>query len=136
MTACGCLQAEGRSWLFCITQISALVLDMLVFCPLLLLGFKTGIWGAAVATGLAELCPGIVIIILFYRGKFGIKPKPRDSLKKFSPHTWEALKVGAAQLLYQISKAIPGMIIRKFFGLACDGDEAKFSNVMPRFQCF
>lgn len=136
LTACGCLQAEGRSWLFCIAQVVAVVLDMLVLCPLFLLVFKTGICGAAFATSCSEFIPGIVVVIMFYRGKFGIKPHPRDLLKKLSPHTLDALKIGGAQLLFQVSDAIPGMIIRKFFGLACNGDANKFSDVMAGFNTF
>ena len=90
---------------------------MFVFCPLFLLLFKTGIAGAAIANGIAELIPSLVILILYYKGKFGIKPQLRQMLNKFSPHSFEALKLGLAQLILQLSWAIPGVIVRKLFGL-------------------
>ncbi|OHT07697.1 MatE family protein [Tritrichomonas foetus] len=136
LIGCGCLQAEGRSWLFSITQVVALVLNMCVFCPLFLLVFKFGIAGAAWATGFAELIPGVVIIILFYKGKFGIQPKWNEMLKKFSPHTYDALKIGLAQLVLMLSFAIPGIIIRKLLGLACNGDPVIFNNVMAGYNAF
>lgn len=136
LIGCGCLQAEGRSWLFSLTQVVALCLNMFVFCPLFLLGFKIGIAGAALATGLAELIPGVTIILLFYFGKFGIKPKLSQMLNKFSPHSFEALKLGLAQLILQISWCIPGIIVRKLIGLECDHDANLFNNVMAGFNTF
>lgn len=136
LVGCGSLQAEGRSWLFSIAQVCALVLNMAVFCPLFLLGFKTGISGAAYATGLAEFIPGIIIAILFYKGKFGIKPKPRELLNKLSPHTYEAIKIGMAQFILQLSWAIPGIIIRKLFGMACNAEPVVFNNVMAGYNAF
>lgn len=136
LLGCGCLQAEGRSWTFCIFQVTALVSNMFIFCPILLLVVKTGIAGVAYANGLAELIPGIIIIVFFYRGKYGIKPHPRELLKKFTPHTWAACKVGFSQFLYQISLALPGIIIRKYFGLASGGDRVIFDNVMAGFNTF
>lgn len=136
LIGCGCLQAEGRSWLFSITQIVALCLDMLVFCPLFLLGFKVGIAGAAIANGLSELIPAVVIMILYYRGKFGVKPLMKQMISKFSPHSFEALKLGMAQLIFQLSNSIPGIIVRKLFGLSCGNDENVFNNVMAAFNTF
>lgn len=133
---CGCLQAEGRSWLFSITQITALCLEMFVFCPLFLLVFKTGIAGAAIANGIAELIPSIVVLFMYYRGKFGIKPQFSQMLKKFSPHSFEALKLGLAQLILQLSWAIPGVIVRKLFGLSSGNDTNVFNNVMAAFNTF
>ncbi|KAK8858226.1 hypothetical protein M9Y10_013327 [Tritrichomonas musculus] len=134
LISCGCLQAEGRSWLFSLTQIVALCLNMFVFCPLFLLGFKIGIAGAAIATGLSELLPALVVITLYYRGKFGIKPKFRQMFNKFSPHSFEALKLGLAQLFLQISWSIPGIWVRKLIGLSCAHDEKLFSDVMAGFN--
>lgn len=136
LIGCGCLQAEGRSWLFSITQIVALCLDMFVFCPLFLLCFKVGIAGAAIANGLSELIPAIAIMILYYRGKFGIKPNLKQMVNKFSSHSFEALKLGFAQLIFQLSNSVPGIVVRKLFGLSCGNDENVFNNVMAAFNTF
>lgn len=134
LISCGCLQAEGRSWLFSITQIVALCLNMLVFCPLFLLGFKMNIEGAALATGLSELIPAVVIMTLYYKGKFGIKPSLNMMMKKFSLHSFEALRLGLAQLFLQISWCIPGICVRKLIGLSCHNDEKLFGDVMAGFN--
>ncbi|KAK8897543.1 hypothetical protein M9Y10_015499 [Tritrichomonas musculus] len=135
-TCCGCLQAEGRSWLFSSVQIVALCLDMLVFCPLFLLGLKTGIAGAALANGVSELIPCLVILILYYRCKFGIKPQFKQLVSKFSSHSLEALKLGFPQLIFQLSNSVPGIIVRKFFGLSCGDDQNEFNYVMAAFNTF
>ena len=134
LISCGSLQAEGRSWLFSLTQIVALCLNMFVFCPLFLLGFKIGIAGAAISTGLSELLPALVVIIMYYKGKFGIKPKISMMLNRFSPHSFEALRLGLAQLFLQISWSIPGVWVRKLIGLSCQNDEKLFSDVMAGFN--
>ena len=136
LVCCGSLQAEGRSWLFSITQVAALVMDCLLFCPLFLLGIKTGISGSSYALALAELIPSVIIITMFYLGKFGIKPHPRELIRMPSPHTWGALKVGLPQLIFQLSLAIPGILIRKIFGLACNSDTAVFNHIMAAYNVF
>lgn len=136
LICCGCLQAEGRSMIFSITQVVALCLNMFVLCPMFLLGFKTGIQGAAYSTGFAELIPTVVILILYYRGKFGIKPTLKQLLKRPSPNSYEALKLGLAQLILQLSFTFPGLIVRKFMGNACDNDVEKFDNVMAAFNTY
>lgn len=135
LVGCGCLQAEGRSWLFSIAQVAALILDMIVFCPLFLIVFKIGIAGAAIATGLAEFVPGIIILLLFFAGKFGVHPKYSQLLGKFSPHSFEALKLGLAQFVLQLSFCIPGIVVRKLFGLAAESP-AVFNDVMAAFNTF
>lgn len=135
-TFCGCLQAEGRSWLFSSVQIIALCLDMFVFCPLFLLCFRIGISGAALANGISELIPCLIILILYYKGKFGIKPDIKQLCNKFSSHSFEALKLGFAQLIFQLSNSVPGIIVRKFFGLSCGNDQETFNHVMAAFNTF
>lgn len=71
------------------------------------MGFKTGIQRAAYSTGLAESIPTIVILILYYRGKFGIKPYLKQLLKKPSPNSYEALKLSLTQLMLQPSFTFP-----------------------------
>ncbi|KAK8840256.1 hypothetical protein M9Y10_031201 [Tritrichomonas musculus] len=63
---CGCLQAEGRTFLVCIAQISTFVLNMCVFCPLFLFVFKIGIRGASLATICSEALPGIVFFCMYF----------------------------------------------------------------------
>jgi Na+-driven multidrug efflux pump len=133
LLGCGCLQSEGRSWLFAGTQIAAMVLNSGVFAPFFLFACKTGIGGVSYATLCGELIPAIVIVVLFYRGKFGIQPRVGDLLKMPSRESWEAIKIGFSQLLYQMSCALPGLFIRFYFGRSSK-DETEFNDVMAAFN--
>ena len=75
MSVCGLLQSEGHSMIFGIAQSSTLLLDMLVFCPLFLLGFKFDIWGASLATIVSQMIVTIVLVCFIGCGKFTVKPK-------------------------------------------------------------
>ena len=135
LLCCGCLQAEGRSWLFSIVQVISLVSNMIAFAPFFLFVCHSGIAGVAYSTISAEIIPGIVLLILFYRHKFSTKPKFSELLHKFSPHTWTAVKIGLSQLIYQFSLAIPGILIRKLFGLA-SSDSQMWNDVMAGFNTY
>jgi Na+-driven multidrug efflux pump len=133
LLGCGCLQAEGRSWLFAITQLAAMVLNAGGFAPFFLFVCNTGIAGASYATLCGEFIPAVIIVILFYRGRFGIQPKIGDLLKKPSIESWYAIKIGFSQLLYQLSCALPGLFCRFYFGRSCK-DETEFNDVMAAFN--
>jgi Na+-driven multidrug efflux pump len=132
---CGCLQAEGRSWLFMGVQICSMVLNMLVFSPFFLFLCKTGIAGVSYSGLAADFIPGVILVVLFFRGKFGVKPQLSGLLKKFSPETWTAVKIGLAQLIYQLSLALPGVFVRKFMGAAA-GDKQTFNDALAGFNAF
>lgn len=130
----GFLQGEGRTFLFGMSNVICLVLNMVVFNPIFLFLFKVGIIGASSATVISEFIPGIIIIILFYCHKFGVKPHFSQFCNKFSPNTVPALKVGFSTLIAQLSMSIPSVLIRKYMGLACDKDQQKFADVMAGFN--
>ena len=133
LLACGCLQSEGRSWYFSFTQITSCLLNMLIFDPLFLFGFKLGIKGAAWATVLAELLPAIFIFYQYFTGKLGIKPKFSYFLKPFSPIIMKALGVGFSQFIFMLSLSIPGIFMRKFLGLTCSSPSV-YNDVMAAFN--
>ena len=131
ITLGGCLQGEGRSIFFSILNVISLVVNMCVLDPIFLLACKTGIWGASFAQALAEAIPGVVIFVLYFLDKFGIKPKWKMFIQKFSPHTLPALKVGLSQLFANLSQIVPSIIVRKLMGLAFkDG----FNDAMAAFN--
>lgn len=134
IAAGGFLQGEGRTFLFGMSNVVCLVLNMAVLNPIFLFCFKLGIIGASSATVISEFLPGITIIILFYCHKFGVKPTFRQFCQKYSPNTLPALKVGFSTLIAQLSMSIPSVIIRKYMGLACDNDQQKFANIMAGFN--
>jgi Na+-driven multidrug efflux pump len=116
-------------------QICSMVLNMLVFSPFFLFVCKTGIAGVSYSGLVADFLPGVVLLVLFYRGKFGVKPKLAELLKKPSPETWPAVKVGLSQLVYQLSLALPGVFVRKFMGLSAP-DKETFNNALAGFNAF
>ena len=134
LLCCGCIQAEGRAWTFCIIQVASSVLNMLIFTPLFLFGFKTGIAGVSYATICAELIPTLILLILFYRGKFTIYPQLKDLFKKPSQNFLSSISIGFSQLLYQLSLAFPGFLIRKYVGVGCQGDTKLWGIVMTGFS--
>ncbi|OHT05999.1 Na+ driven multidrug efflux pump [Tritrichomonas foetus] len=83
----GSLQGEGRAIFFSILNVISLVANMCVLDPILLLAAKTDIWGASFAQAISEAVPGILLLILYFMGKFGVKPKLKQLFSKFSPHT-------------------------------------------------
>ena len=117
LMGCGVLQAEGRTWLFALAQISSFIMNGLIFDPLLLFGFKTDVWGGALATMLAELIPGCVIMFFLLRGKLTIQFRCEMWRKCFSKDSMTALKVGASSLIMHLSTTIPAIVMQKYIAL-------------------
>lgn len=134
LAAGGCLQGEGRTFLFGMSNVACLFLNMVCFNPIFLFLFKTGIIGASSATVLSEFIPGFTILVLFYMHKFGVKPQLNQLLKKFSPNTWPALKVGTSSLIAQLSICVPSIMVRKYIGMACGNDPQTFADAMAGFN--
>lgn len=129
----GFLQAEGRTMLIGFIDLVALIVACGGICPLLLFGLNAGICSASVSTVCADAIPGIVLVILYFRGKFGIKPNWRQLCKPFSKHTWPALVVGLSQLVSNLSGCIPGIPIRNLIGRSC-GDDHIYDLAMASFN--
>jgi Na+-driven multidrug efflux pump len=132
---CGCLQAEGRSMLVGGVQIASLILNMVALNPLFLLVFKWETIGAAMATVVSELIPATVLTVLYFRGKFAVKPDWRGLFRKFSPDTLPAIRVGISQLIMQVSRSIPSILIRKYMGLCSEHNpQATFQDAISGFN--
>jgi Na+-driven multidrug efflux pump len=129
LLGCGILQAQGRTWLFGFAQISSFVLNGLILDPLFLLGFKTGVWGGAMSTMLAELIPGCVIMFFLFRGAFQVTFKWSQFSAGFSPETWIALKVGLASLIMHLSTTIPAVFMQKYMALTA-AYVGEFNDIM------
>lgn len=127
----GCLQGEGRSLFFSICNVFSLVVNMCVLDPIFLLALKTGIWGASLAQALSEAIPGIVIFTLYFMGKFGVKPKWKMFISKFSPHTFPSLKVGLSQLFANLSQIVPSIVVRKLMGMSF---KENYNDAMAAFN--
>lgn len=101
----------------------ALVVACGGICPLLLFALDAGICSASVSTVCADAIPGMILTILYFRGKFGIK---------LNWHTWPALVVGLSQLVSNLSGCIPGIPIRNLIGRSC-GDDHIYDHCNGRF---
>ncbi|OHT01157.1 MatE family protein [Tritrichomonas foetus] len=133
VTCNGLLQGEGRTLLVGIISTCSLVASMFGFETLFLFGFKSGIRGAGWATVLGDAIPGIGIAICYFTGKFTVKPNWRGLFKKFSPHSFPAMKVGISQLVSNLSMSIPGIVMRKLIGASVDS-EADFNNALAGYN--
>ena len=118
LTNVGFLQAEGRTLLVGCIDFIAMGVGMCALNPIFLGVIKTGVAGPSYSTIIADGVPGIILTILFFKGKFGLKPDIKGLLKPFSPHTKQAIYVGSSQLVAQISICLPGIIVRKLIGLS------------------
>jgi Na+-driven multidrug efflux pump len=63
MCAGGCLQGEGRSFLFAMMNLISTVLNGVILNPLLMLAIKLGIRGCAFATIISEIIPLTIIAV-------------------------------------------------------------------------
>lgn len=118
MMCCGILEAEGHSVLYGIIQASSLIVNIMFFEPIFLMCFKTSTWGASLSTILSETIPGIILTILIFRGKFCIKPQFKMFLKKFTPSTCSALKIGISTFVENISTTLPLVLMQKYINSA------------------
>ena len=141
LSLCGLLQAMGNSVIYGICQVTSAILNMFCFDPLFLLGFKSGMWGASLATALSNLIPMICLYISLFRGKFTVKPKLNMYFKKFNPHSWKALRVSLSQLIANLASSLPILILSKLIAQSATNagiyvDVMASTNVQNRLYVF
>lgn len=129
----GFLQAEGRTTLIGIIDVLSMSFGMFCVCPVLMGPLKVGIWGPSWATIIADGVPCVLLIIYYFRGKFGVRPRLSGLIKPFSPYTFKGLTVGISQLVSQLALTVPGVIIRKLIGSSCSSD-SEFTAAMASFN--
>lgn len=112
----GFLQGEGRTLLFGLANVCSCFLNMLLFDPVFLYFTDLSVGGAAIATILSDSIPAVTLFIMYFTGRFSIKPKFSQFFKKFSPHTLPAIKVGFSALIAQLSMSVPGILIQWYIG--------------------
>jgi Na+-driven multidrug efflux pump len=110
---------------------------MAVWDPIMLVLFKTPMWGVSLATVLSQLVPTLFISFRLFRGHFLIKPTFGMFIKPFNKHSRKALKVAVGQLIANLMTTIPSLLIMKLLAMAGEayGDyEASMSswNVFQR----
>ena len=118
-----------------ILQTSSLILNMCVFDPLFLLGFKMGTPGAAYSTVISQFLPSIFVLYFYFRGKYGVKPELKMIFRKFSSGTIPAMRVGISQLIANLSRSIPSIFLRKFMGMCAENmPDATFEDAAVGFN--
>jgi Na+-driven multidrug efflux pump len=137
LTLCGALQSMGHTILFGGAQVCFAVINMAVWDPIMLVAFKTPMWGVSLATVLSQLVPTLFIGFRLFRGHFIIQPTFAMFLKPFNKHSLKALKVAIGQLIANLMTTIPSLLIMKLLAMAGEeyGDyEASMSswNVFQR----
>jgi Na+-driven multidrug efflux pump len=137
LTLCGALQSMGQTILFGASQVCFAVLNMVVWDPIMLVLFRTPMWGVSLATVLSQLVPTLFIMFRLFRGHFMIKPTFRMFIQPFNKHSRKALKVAIGQLIANLMTTIPSLLIMKLLAMAGEayGDyEASMSswNVFQR----
>ena len=114
LMGCGVVQAEGRSILYAIIQVSSFALNLGVFDPLFLVGLKTGMWGASLSTIISQGIPGIILTVLILKGKFALKPNARMFISKPSKETQQGLRLGLSSLMSIVSYSLPMILMQKY----------------------
>lgn len=133
----GVLQGEGRSWLAGMFQIISLCLIMFVFDPLFLVYFKTGVWGASLATVVSQLIVTSMIYYYILSGHYSLKFEKSMFIRKFSPHTYDGLKVGMGAFMLYLSSAIPGFVMQKYITLTAQAiDNVTSKAVLAMLDTF
>jgi Na+-driven multidrug efflux pump len=127
----GCLQGEGRTMPFAYMNIAQLVLLGAIVDPLLLVAFKAGVEGAAIATVFSEVVPALVVLGFYFRGWFTVKPTFGQLFQKFSPVSIPAVTHSFSQLIANLAHIAPSIIIRKFIGYAAGDD---FNNAIAGYN--
>ncbi|KAH0795314.1 MatE family protein [Histomonas meleagridis] len=125
----GVLEAEGRTWTFGFCQLSSLIANMALWDPLLLIGVKTGVWGASLATVLSEFVPMSAIVICLFKGRFTTRLHWRLFVQKFNKETYNALLVAISALLMNLSTTIPEVVLQKFVSNAARAI-GEFNDIM------
>jgi Na+-driven multidrug efflux pump len=137
LTLCGALQSMGHTILFGGSQVCFAVINMAVWDPIMLVLFKTPMWGVSLATVLSQLVPTLFIAYRLFRGHFIIQPTFSMFIRPFNKHSLKALKVAIGQLIANLMTTIPSLLIMKLLAMAGEeyGDyEASMSswNVFQR----
>jgi Na+-driven multidrug efflux pump len=130
---CGVLQSESRSLIYGAIQVSNFLLNMLVFDPLFLLGFKMGMFGAGLATVCSELLPLIVLLFFFFRGKFETKTTCSNLMSCFTKNSWEAIQTGITQFISHVCFSLPSFFSRKFVSLGAE-QSGKYTEMLAAYN--
>jgi len=133
--SCGFLQSQGRSLLCGMLQIGAFLLNCGVISPTLLFVFRIPITMAGVSFAFSQSLFGLVLVIMIFRGKFGINPSVKMLCSGISPETWKSLVLGFPYILNILANALPPMVLLSHMMKAAfaSGESFKVASVFSVF---
>ena len=132
---CGLIEAEGRSILFGVYQGLSVVLSMFGFEPLLLMVFKTSIWGASFALILGQTIPTIMLMHMIFSGKCHVKPKFSMFKNPISPELSKAMVYAIPNWVSFVAYSFPMVIYQKVFSKAA-ASTGEYGTVMAVWTVF
>ena len=109
---CSALQGEGRATLASMMQIFALLISNFISDPIFMFACHAPPWACGFSVCLGATILGVVLFILFARGVFNTKIEFHRFLKKFTPETYTALKVGILPFCQYLFGLVPALIMQ------------------------
>lgn len=105
------LQSIGNSILSGLIKVSVYVLQLCVFSPLFLFGFKVSTTFMKLGNVISNIIVAICMMILMYRGKFSLKLSIKDVFAKFHPEIKKAILSALPLLLSYLVYSLPQILI-------------------------
>lgn len=105
------LQSIGSSILSGLIKVAVYVLQLGIFSPLFLFGFKVSTTFMKLGNIFANIIVAIGMLILMYRGKFSLKLKFSDLFSSFHPEIKKALLSASPLILTYLVYSIPQILI-------------------------
>jgi Na+-driven multidrug efflux pump len=133
--SCGFLQSEGRSFLCGAMQLLAFALNCGFFSPILLLVLKIPLRLAGLSFALSQSIIGIILTLLIYSGRFGLKPSLRSCIGPFHRPAFHGMLIALPFLINVLAAALPGMLLLTLIMKAASsqGISDKIGVIFPVF---
>lgn len=104
------LQSQGKSIVNGICQVISLVSNGGIFAPILFFAIKVPFEYASLSPLLSRGVPALIIWILIFNGKLGMKPKLQYFISKFTPESKNVILNGLPSLINSAGEKIPSLL--------------------------
>jgi Na+-driven multidrug efflux pump len=101
----------------------------------MVMGLKLGVQGAAISVILSQAFPAILMLALYYFGKFTVKPKLRDLFRWPLRETPHSLAIGLPSLLSSLAGTIPVILFQKYLGESTS-DKHEYDEMIKLYNAF
>lgn len=113
LTLIGFVLGEGRTLLYAIITIVVSVADVAVFCPFWILGCESGMTGISLSIICTQGLCGLILLVLFFAGKFTMKPSLKQFFGPFSDASHTTYKASLSQGMANLFVSVPSILLRK-----------------------